>query len=264
MLKLWLAGKKKKSTSTKKRRKQSPRLLWDEGDVTKYWETLQECLSVEDHGADPEDAVEYLTKSLHHAAEVAVPTKISKCEKAPWSPVIAKAVKNSKIAHRNWKRAGQPNRSHPTLARRTAAKRILRRPQRQQIVKERQRNIKELMGAKRDDNKLFYSIIGKQRNGKTTNTKELLLHNHLYLGDLSPAWDEHFGQLATPTSNTNFTEERQALAQSNVSIIESLERGATMPFDITKEEVVEIIDSLKLNKARDINNLVAEHLKLAP
>ena len=264
LLRLWMTGKKKKTATSKISRKQLPRLLWDEGDVTRYWETLQQCLSVKAHGTDPEDAVEYLTKSLHHAAEVAIPTKMSKCKKAPWSPIIAEAVKNSKIAHRNWQRAGQPNRSHPTSVIRTAAKRILRRAQRQQTVKSRQRNIKELMKAKRDDNKLFYSIIGKQRSGKTTNTTELILDNHLYSGDLLPAWDEHFEQLATPSSNLNFTEERQALAHSNVSVIESLERGELMPFDITKQEVIEIIDSLKLNKAKDVNNLVAEHLKMAP
>ena len=166
------------------------------------------------------------------------------------------------MAHTKWSEAGRPDYNHPLSASRQAAKKLLRRAVRQQAARDRRNNIQELMDAKPDDSKLFHNLIRRQRDTKSTNTKELTLHNHLYSGNLLPAWDLHFSELATPSGGGGYTPHRQEQAQENVLNIAAVE--SSLPIKITKQEVINSIQSLKFNKAKDTYNLVAEHLKLAP
>ena len=158
--------------------------------------------------------------------------------------------------------AGCPNYKYQLSASRQTAKKLLRQAVRQQAARDRRNNIQELMDAKPDDSKLFHNLIRRQRDSKSINTKELILHNHLNSGNLLPAWDQHFSELATPSGGGGYTPHRQEQAQENVLNITAEENS--LPIKITKQEVINSIQSLKFNKAKDTYDLVAKHLKLAP
>ena len=120
------------------------------------------------------------------------------------------------------------------------------------------------MDADQDDSALFHALIRAQRNTKSTNTQELVLNDHLYTGDLMEAWNIHFGQLATPRDEDHYRDERQQEAAKNVKLIEDLLSESTLPIEISKAEVLEVLNSLKTGKAHDAYNLTAEHLRNAP
>ena len=193
-----------------------------------------------------------------------MPRKKVKKKKAPWNPEIAAAKAAAKLAHGQWKSAGRPNGTHPTATTKRTAKKLLRRAQRQQAARERQKNLKKLSEARKDDSKLFHSIVRAQRSAKTTNTKELVFQNKLFSGDLTAVWDMHFAALATPHPKDCYTDRRQAQAAKNVSMMKDIAKGATLPVDITALEVLDAIMSQKCNKASDVYGLAAEHLKNAP
>ena len=182
-----------------------------------------------------------------------------KKKKAPWNPEIAAAKAAAKLAHAQWKSAGRPNGTHPVSTTKRTAKKLLRRAQRQQAARDRQNN-----EARRDDSKLFHSIVRAQRSSKATNTKELVFQNKLFSGDLTPVWDMHFATLATPHPKDCYTDRRQTQAAKNVSLMKDIEKGATLPVDIAALEVLDAIMSQKCNKASDVYGLAAEHLKKAP
>ena len=123
--KLFLKQNLKRETPTQQ--KPHPgRLAWDKCDDSLYCDTLESALDTGAHHEDTDLAVEYLIQSLHHAAKVAVPVSRPKPKKAPWSPIIANARSQSKMAHTKWSEAGRPDYNHPLSASRQAAKKLLR------------------------------------------------------------------------------------------------------------------------------------------
>ena len=187
-----------------------------------------------------------------------------KRKKAPWNQTIADAKRQSKKAHYEWKIAGSPRPDHPLSQTRKYRNRKLRQAQRQMRWRVRKQNYERLMQANEEDSDLFHAIIKSQRSSQQCNTVELRLDNHLYTNDLTVAWDKHFGRLATPSQDENFTENRQQIARMNVKIISEMTKEATLPIEITKKEVLEAVNSLKKNKAADTFGLTAEHLRTAP
>ena len=193
---------------------------------------------------DPEIAINYLIDSLHATANTAVPVKKTKPKKAPWNPTISRAKQASKIAHAQWKAAGRPS-EHPLAEQRAVARRHLRQAQRQQAAKERQNNMDRLMNAHEYYDKLFYSIIRSQRNNKSLLTTELIYDDCLYVDNLIEPWEKHFEDLATPSYTEWFTDKRKSQASENVKNITSLEKGSSLLIEITTQEVVNAISSMK-------------------
>ena len=192
---------------------------------------------------DPEIAINYLIDSLHATADTAVPVKKTKPIKAPWNPTISGAKQASKTAHAQWKAAWSPS-EHPLAEQRAVAGRHLRQAQRQQAAKERQNSMDRLMKAHEYDDKLFYSIIRSQRNNKSLLTTELIYNDCLFVDNLIEPWEKHFEDLATPSYTKWFTDERQSQASENVKNITSLEKGSSLPIEITTQEVVNAINTI--------------------
>ena len=93
-----------------------------------------------------------------------------------WSEELKEAVKQSKIAHKEWKKAGAPtNVDNPHYLRRKCAKRALRSVQRQQEARRRAKLYNDITQADGKDQKVFFKLVNEQRNTKAAATKEIVV-----------------------------------------------------------------------------------------
>ncbi|CAG2230644.1 unnamed protein product [Mytilus edulis] len=169
---------------------------------------------------------------LHKAGEAAIPKyrrkiKIKSKGKAIWNEQIDKASKQSKNAFKVWRQHGAPQeRSNELKIKMTAAKRILRKAQRQAYASQRESTAGKIMKASNSDTKLFYKLINMQRKTPLINTKILKLNEKTAEDgpSIMNIWQEHFQQLATPTIEENFDTEKLELVEIQNNIIESIER----------------------------------------
>ena len=176
---------------------------------------------------------------MHYATQKAVPARKPRPRKAPWNANIAKALKESKQTLYEWITAGRPGKNHILSKQRTSAKKLLRQAQRQQAAKLRRNNIRTIMAAKEEDSSLFHSLIRRQRESKSTTTNQLIIVDAVYTGNLAPAWTLHFIELAKPSSDPCFTNQRQDQARKNVKLINNITKNNSFPIPITKQEVAE-------------------------
>ncbi|CAG2189154.1 unnamed protein product [Mytilus edulis] len=95
----------------------------------------------------------------------------------------------------------------------TAAKRILRKAQRQAYASQRESTAGKIMKASNADT--FYKLINMQRKTPLTNTKILKLNEKTAEDgpSIMNIWQEHFQQLATPTIEENFDTEKLELVE---------------------------------------------------
>ncbi|CAG2244566.1 unnamed protein product [Mytilus edulis] len=179
-----------------------------------------------------EQDIRNLEKLLHKAGEAAIPKyrrkiKIKSKGKAIWNEQIDKASKQSKNAYKVWRQHGAPQeRSNELKIKMTAAKRILRKAQRQAYASQRESTAGKIMKASSADTKLFYKLINMQRKTPLTNTKILKLNEKTAEDgpSIMNIWQEHFQQLATPTIEENFDTDKLELVEIQNNIIESIER----------------------------------------
>ncbi|CAC5357155.1 unnamed protein product [Mytilus coruscus] len=130
-----------------------------------------------------EKDIRNLEKLLHKAGEAANPKyrikiKIKPKGKAIWNEQIEKASKQSKNAYKVWRQHGAPQeRSNELKIKMTAAKRILRKAQRQAY--QREYTAGKITKASNADTKLFYKLIniihrkGKGQGIDHVNVKEV-------------------------------------------------------------------------------------------
>ncbi|VDI45336.1 Hypothetical predicted protein [Mytilus galloprovincialis] len=217
-----------------------------------------------------EQDIRNLEKLLHKAGEAAIPKyplkiKIKSKGKAIWNEQIDKASKQSKNAYKVWRQHGAPQeRSNELKIKMTAAKRILRKAQRQAYVSQRESTAGKIMKASNADTKLFHKLINMQRKTPLTNTKILKLNEKTAEDEPSimNIWQEHFQQLATPTIEENFDTEKLELVEIQNNIIESIEREKGQGIDLVNvKEVNKAIEKLKAGKAPDEDGISAEHYK---
>jgi len=69
--------------------------------------------------------------------------------------------------------AGRPDANHPTTQKRQEEKRNLRKAQRINGAIERKKTYSEIMKASKEDSKLFYKLVNKQRCTATNATSEI-------------------------------------------------------------------------------------------
>ncbi|CAG2197890.1 unnamed protein product [Mytilus edulis] len=112
-----------------------------------------------------EQDIRNLEKLLHKAGEAAIPKyrrkiKIKSKGKAIWNEQIDKASKQSKNAYKVWRQLGAPQeRSNELKIKMTAAKRILRKAQRQAYASQRESTAGKIMKASNEDTKLFTGLL---------------------------------------------------------------------------------------------------------
>ena len=190
--------------------------------------------------------------------------KKSKNTKIKWTPEISKAIKESKIAHNNWKKGGRPtDKEDPLYITRKLAKQNLRRIQRKDSAIERAKLYNEISQANiNSDQKLFYRLVNKQRSQPSENTDHINIDGKIY-----SEYDniiEGFENLSKPKACPTFDEEHKTKIEFDNLVIESLCNNNPKPIQtVSEDQVRKVILALKNNKAADLSGLTAEHLKIA-
>ena len=249
--------------------KNIPKPIWSKCNLELYEKRVSESLNTAVDPVSPQTAVKYLTQSLTKAAKEAAPFTRHKPFKKPWNKSMAVLKRNCIDTHITWRESKATHDDDlitENALKKRSAQRKFRQAQRIQEAAERQNNLNRIFQADENDKALFYSIIKRQRQCLSTNTTELSVNNHIYMGNLLPAWEEHFTTLATPAQNDNFTHERFNRACQNVDNIRAScasSKSIISDVPITKHEVREAITALKKKKALDGLNLAAEHFQNA-
>jgi hypothetical protein len=182
-----------------------------------------------------------------------------------WTPAIARAVADSKEAHKTWKCAGSPiDPQHETVQNRKKMKATLRSSIRCHARNLQISNCNKIAAAKTDDTKLFFKLINQQRRGNREVTNDIEYNGQSFSTpeQIAEAFGNYFQTLAQPTVNSEFSQLYKDDAVTNRNLINDISGYATGNLEpITNEEMCNIICSLSSGKAADLHELTAEHLK---
>ena len=163
---------------------------------------------------------------------------------------------------------GRPrqNNNHLYISRKAAKKRV-RQIQRQDAALKREKLYNDISQAHIDkDQKLFFRLVNKQRNTKTSSTDRIIVNGQSYeeYDNIIEGWHLYFEALSQPKENPKFDEQYKSEVEFDVNVIESICSAQGKPVDpVSNDEIQKVIANLKNNKAADYMGLCAEHFKMA-
>ncbi len=166
------------------------------------------------------------------------------------------AIKASKLAHYEWKRAGRPGSEHILTKTRLHAKKALRAVTCQGEAIKRDEFYTDVM--KSGDTNQFHKLIARHsgRHNKRL-TEALRVENNLIFNpqEQIQVWENHYSKLYGNKGNgTSVISEK-----SIINILADLQPDNP----ITEWEVINAIKQLNKGKAPDANHIQAEHLRYA-
>ena len=218
---------------------------------------------------DMEKAVRMINKVLTECAEESAPKRQRRARKAKlrtWTPEIRNAITNKKKAFYLWKSAGKPkDDGNELLKQKTTTTKELRRLCRKDNAHQYMQDKQEILDAKGHDSALFYRLINKHRSKSGVHLNELHVGDSIFKSEeeIMEGWREHFGGLATQSSNPLFDEEyRNLVEQELIEIIDICESNDQYDM-VTQAELADTLSSLNKGKAADIYGLTTEHLLFA-
>ena len=194
------------------------KVRWDKCDLQLYFDILQAGLQkIEAKGPstllDIDLTAVALNKLLYDASVASTPKKLNGARKrsrlSVWNDTIAAAVRLSKLAHMEWKEAGNPTiATNLLLIKKKAARLAMRQTIRQQNYLQMQEKYTELMLAKEMDTKIFYKLVNQQRSTKNTATEVLHFEDQTFSPTerIASAFSDHFQKLATPAESDVYDE----------------------------------------------------------
>ncbi len=240
---------------------------WEEADVQVYNDTIKEELSrINIEWMTPAEALNVVSCAIEAATTAAVPSankhRKDKPKGKPWYPELQDAVNAAKARHKEWTAAGRPKENHSLQVQKRKAKKQVRRVARQHEAAKRDKHLNKIMLARESDEKLFYSLVKKQRTG-SVNYNIRLDDGSITCNDdiIRHAWTQHFEKLATPNA-ADMCAEYEILDGLYQTLHRDLVMGKVDA--VTPAEVMDIIRNMSAGKAADQNGLTAEQLKLAP
>ena len=254
-----LAAPKKSHTSAKRETRYNLKKI----DQVAFQNTLDEELDpIDIESLDADTAIHVLQRAIATATHLSAPCKTfnnsqrkkNSDNNCVWSPDLAAAVRNSKLAHYMWKTAGRPTGEDPSWQAKKEAKKIVRRVQRRQTAFKRTAMVNEISAASEKDNRLFHKLVKKQR--QQSNPNYSILADGNLVDDPDEQRDiiaEHFRSLSTPKPDespdyTQYVRKLHAL------------RPGTLPF--SAEALNLAIKELATGKAKDLNGQAAEQIQL--
>ena len=182
--------------------------------------------------------------------------------KSIWSPAIATAATLSKKAHHAWKICP----SKETMEERKRANKALRSTQRRAVTEARTDYLQSIMDASPNDQKLFHSLIRRQR-GRPRPPPDDIIFPDLDKPDEHdvPAntWANYFEDLATPHDNPNFDADHHRSTELQLLLLEHIQSRALSHCEVTHETVRSALRRLKQGKAPDAFGITSEHLLAA-
>ena len=241
------------------------RINWKKVDISKYQNaTSIKFNALEDSVTTLPTAVtiERINSILNECAvESSPPTKKNKKKKKyKWTANLKPLVKRSVNIHRKMKNTPPGEIYEQLKMSLKSAKRNIRRAQRQAAAKRRDHIHQEIISTCLQKQNSFYKKINTQRRDLKDLTSIAFEENERNTEEES--WASYFFKLATPTENENYDDKYQRYLEINHLLQSLLSSGNKLP-TISPNEVGQIIQSLKNNKAADIFGITSEHLKYA-
>jgi hypothetical protein len=202
--------------------------------------------------------------ALAKAAEVSSPALLSnkKRIKRFRSKEIIAAERGNKRSLYKWKLAGKPRSpSHPTVIQIKASKAELRSELRVNEAQKRFDMKVNSMNASDNDMAMFYQLVNRQRKN-TSQINQLDVKGEIYSGDeIGNGWLKHFKDLATPAANNSVDHDYIQQTERDLHAIEYIckNTSSTHSIVITRDNVLQAINSLNKGKAADVYNISVEH-----
>ena len=252
-----VTAKHKVTTST------APRVKWEKVDRSKYIEATEVQLKgLQDVMEDmPAHLITVrLNEILTRCATLSCPPPPKRRRKTRfrWSAGFKNLADNAMSAYHDYRKSKD---DREKLAKLRAAKKVLRKAQRQASAKRRE-DIKTaiITSCKTGDKKEFYRLVKKQKNsGKKV--------AHIDFGDHTAesetnSWAKYFSNLATPADDETFDEDYNTLLDVNY-LLQSLTASNEPLPAVSEDDVRKITGQLKNGKSPDVYGISSEHIKLA-
>ena len=174
---------------------------------------------------------------------------------------MAKLAKDSKKAFGDWKKGGHPADPHNLVLVKNAAKKDLRRRQRQINAENRSKIYKEISTAHTENKVIFYKLINKQRQIGHERLNELVVKGERLSepDKIRQGWVDYFKTLAT--GNVNFDESYKYQIELRKRLIQNVCENNQIETEVSSSDVQKVINSMKNNKAADKESLTTDHFK---
>ena len=236
---------------------------WHKMDENLYEEIIDLHLQDPPEIVDTEAAVKYLIQAIKAATSKAVPSKIIKStvKPKPFNEAIQQLLAESKRIDWMWKKENCPPCPDPLATQRNKVRKLLKKAQSVETAIRRDAEYEDIMNAHQHDDRMFFRLIKKQRQTNQEPITQLEVNGTVYTDDLLEAWTTHFSTLAVPGNSPHFDDEFKRQVEADVKAIHATcSKIKSQHIPITMYEISKAIDQLKKKKAKDENNLVAEHL----
>ena len=241
------------------------RVKWDKLDTDKYRDNTKLKMTENNKllmGGNTEKSVKILTNILTESIAELIPER-KICKNKPklkvWNEEIKKALKDTRMAHKEWREAGKPNEGELIRTKKKCKSNLRKSVRVEQAIKSAKTK-EDIMNARTGNTKLFHQLVNNERkcpNG----TVELEVKDKMYYGpdQIVHGFREHFLELSTPKKNNNYDEQYHVLCRNEVQHIEEIVKNQETP-SITVEELKKAMAVLNKGKSPDIFGITIEHL----
>jgi hypothetical protein len=241
------------------------RIKWSTVDYQRYDTLTESRLKILENSLDgtPIDVIaaqlnDILVRSAAEACPARKPLARRKPRKRPWNPQLKPLVQHAKSLYYKTKNSKNPG----DILALKAAKKSLRKAQRQAAAKVRRETKNSIItAAKSKDKGMFYKLIRKQR--QTGLNAGAIDFRNFEKGNQQDSWASYFQHLATPAGNDTFSKEYEDHLQIMYSLRKMKMDDRMVVTPVTRSEVSQYIAKMKSGKAPDVYGVSAEHLKLA-
>lgn len=243
------------------------RIKWERVDYRRYAELTHKRVHILQSTADgiPNDVLaDQLNDILLRSALEASPARPKKKSnrKRPWNPSLKPLVRNIKALHYRVKTQLDCPKNHPDQRALKAAKKTLRRTQRQ-LAATRRNDVKTsiIQAAKKKDRREFFALVKRQRSANLP-AGNIEFGNHTVVNNQPDSWANYFESLASPATSDTFDEEYAKHLEIMHTLYLLNTSNKQLPV-VTPDDISTIVGNLKSGKAADIFGVTAEHLKMA-
>ena len=245
-----------------------PRIKWSKVDLAAYTdstETRLNCLGNQMEGLPASIIATRLNQILTDCAIEAAPppTKRRKRTKYIWCAPFTALAQKANNAYKALKTINPDKRpKSPEQLAMLAAKKILRKAQRQVAAKRRRDVNTHIMDACRKKGRDgFFELIDKQRKVPNQSTK-IDFGTTTTSANQANSWARYYSKLATPQADKSYDTDYHHHLQLSY-FLQALVTNSQQPVMATVAEVSDHVHSLKNGKAPDAFGVAAEHLKFA-
>ena len=241
------------------------RVKWDKLDTNKYRDNTRFKMTENSKllmGGNTEKSVKVFTNILNESIAELIPARKIRKNKPKvkvWNGEIKRALKNTRMAHKEWRETGKPNEGELIKTKKSCKSKLRKSVKVEQAIKSAK--VKEdIMNARTGNTKLFHHLVNNER--KCSNgTSEPEVKDKMYYGpdQIAYGFREHFLELSTPNKNNNYDEQYHVLCRNEVQHIEEIGKNQETPI-ITVEELKKAMDVLNKGKSPDIFAITIQHL----